>query len=307
VGTWLTDTQGGYTDLGYTGQRNYAYINLLDYGARWYSAALGRFIQPDSIVPDLTDTQAWNRFSYVNNNPVKYNDPTGHLLEDSGILPDGDGNIYEERENYNSFTDWEYEYGRYLANAAMNMYRNRDDYYIWGYVDGAETVGYPPPFDRLPSGTDYDWYVTNEDGVFYTPSLQRTLNGRIPAVCADVPINAYNSLGIDLTGGAGTTYSDWLNGTYFPQYRNVEPLEDAATSTKTWGSAGVEVGETVVTSGHAALVVNVTDTGYDPSNIWVVTTSGTDNTISMMTLATMLERLGTNVNDENLAFLKMTP
>jgi RHS repeat-associated protein len=67
------------TDFGYTGQRNYAYINLLDYGARWYSASLGRFTQPDSIVPDLNDTQAWNRYSYVINNPVNYTDPSGHF------------------------------------------------------------------------------------------------------------------------------------------------------------------------------------------------------------------------------------
>jgi RHS repeat-associated protein len=80
------------TDLGYTGQRNYAYINLLDYGARWYSSALGRFTQPDSIVPDLTDTQAWNRFAYVQNNPIRYNDPTGHILGDPNdpeSCPDG--------------------------------------------------------------------------------------------------------------------------------------------------------------------------------------------------------------------------
>jgi RHS repeat-associated protein len=71
------------TDLGYTGQRNYAYINLLDYRARWYSSYLNRWTQPDSIIPDLTDPQSWNRYSYVNNNPVKFNDPTGHL-PDSG-------------------------------------------------------------------------------------------------------------------------------------------------------------------------------------------------------------------------------
>jgi RHS repeat-associated protein len=67
--------------FGYTGQRNYNYINLLDYGARWYSAALGRFTQPDSIVQDLTNTQAWNRYAYVQNNPINYNDPTGHMEE----------------------------------------------------------------------------------------------------------------------------------------------------------------------------------------------------------------------------------
>jgi RHS repeat-associated protein len=67
-----------FTDLGYTGQRNYADFGLMDYNARFYSPTLGRFTQADTIIPDLTDTQSWNRFSYVNNSPIMYNDPSGH-------------------------------------------------------------------------------------------------------------------------------------------------------------------------------------------------------------------------------------
>ncbi len=43
------------TDLGYTGQRNLdSGIGLMDYRARFYSSSLGRFIQPDTITPDMT-------------------------------------------------------------------------------------------------------------------------------------------------------------------------------------------------------------------------------------------------------------
>jgi hypothetical protein len=37
-----------------------------------------RFLQPDSIIPDQFNPQSWNRFSYVYNRPVNFNDPTGH-------------------------------------------------------------------------------------------------------------------------------------------------------------------------------------------------------------------------------------
>jgi hypothetical protein len=43
-----------------------------------YSPQLGRFIQPDSIVPYPVFSQSWNRFSYVMNNPINFIDPTGH-------------------------------------------------------------------------------------------------------------------------------------------------------------------------------------------------------------------------------------
>lgn len=50
----------------------------MDYKARFYSPKLGRFIQPDTIVPGAGNPQNFNRYSYVNNNPINFIDPTGH-------------------------------------------------------------------------------------------------------------------------------------------------------------------------------------------------------------------------------------
>jgi RHS repeat-associated protein len=70
----------GLTDYGYTGQRDLDDgLGLMDYKFRFYSPYLNRFIQPDSIVPDTTNPQAYNRFSYVHNRPIVMNDPTGHV------------------------------------------------------------------------------------------------------------------------------------------------------------------------------------------------------------------------------------
>jgi RHS repeat-associated protein len=68
------------TDFGYTGQRllDSGMGGIMDYKARFYSPYLNRFLQPDSIIPNPSNPQNWNRYSYVGNNPVLYNDPTGH-------------------------------------------------------------------------------------------------------------------------------------------------------------------------------------------------------------------------------------
>ena len=42
------------------------------------SPYINHFIQPDTIIPDLSNPQSWNRYSYVYNNPILYNDPSGH-------------------------------------------------------------------------------------------------------------------------------------------------------------------------------------------------------------------------------------
>ncbi|MBI1176387.1 hypothetical protein GC207_02995 [bacterium] len=73
----------------FTGQIFDAEVGLYYYGARYYDADLGRFIQADTIIPDYFDPQSWNRYAYANNNPIKYTDPTGHEVWDyiPGIGP----------------------------------------------------------------------------------------------------------------------------------------------------------------------------------------------------------------------------
>lgn len=70
---------------------------LMDYKARFYSPYLNHFIQPDSLIPDPTNSQAWNRFGYVLNNPINFKDPTGH----EGVPGDGDtsNDCWQENED----------------------------------------------------------------------------------------------------------------------------------------------------------------------------------------------------------------
>jgi RHS repeat-associated protein len=57
-------------------------------GARWYDPAIGRWLSLDTIVPDPANPQSLDRLSYVQNNPLKYIDPTGHCE----FTYDADGN-----------------------------------------------------------------------------------------------------------------------------------------------------------------------------------------------------------------------
>jgi len=70
-GLWSTDRR-------FTGQRWEASLGLYDYKARFYDPTLGRFLQPDPIVPEPGNPQALNRYAYVYNNPLRYTDPSGH-------------------------------------------------------------------------------------------------------------------------------------------------------------------------------------------------------------------------------------
>jgi RHS repeat-associated protein len=77
----------GATSLNYTGQRLDA-TGLLYYHARYYNPVLSRFVSADTIIPGQShragaaNPQELNRFSYVNNNPIRYTDPSGHAAND---------------------------------------------------------------------------------------------------------------------------------------------------------------------------------------------------------------------------------
>jgi len=63
----------------FTGQFSYeSQFGLYYFNARWLDPYLNHFTQPDSIVPDPNNSQAWDRYAYVSNNPLRYTDPTGH-------------------------------------------------------------------------------------------------------------------------------------------------------------------------------------------------------------------------------------
>ncbi len=76
------------TDFAYTGQRNLDAqwnsfsLGLMDYNARFYDPSLGRFTQPDTLTPG--GPQGLNRYSYTLNNPINFNDPSGHCVGEDG-------------------------------------------------------------------------------------------------------------------------------------------------------------------------------------------------------------------------------
>ena len=80
------------TDHGYTGQIRDGATGVYFYNARYYDQHKGRFLAADTIIPNPANPADYNRYSYVRNNPINYNDPTGHCPSNS--------ECYEEAMRY---------------------------------------------------------------------------------------------------------------------------------------------------------------------------------------------------------------
>jgi RHS repeat-associated protein len=59
-------------------------VDLVHMNGRVYDPEIGRFLSADPHVQDATNLQSWNRYTYVNNNPLSFTDPSGFFL--SGLF-----------------------------------------------------------------------------------------------------------------------------------------------------------------------------------------------------------------------------
>ena len=67
-------------DRGYTSHEHLAGVALIHMNGRLYDPLLRRFLNADENIQDPTNTQNYNKYGYVMNNPLMYWDPSGELI-----------------------------------------------------------------------------------------------------------------------------------------------------------------------------------------------------------------------------------
>ncbi|MBV7330176.1 RHS repeat-associated core domain-containing protein [Chloroflexi bacterium TSY] len=66
---------------GFTGHEHLAAVGLIHMNGRVYDPDIGRFLSADPFVQFPKNLQSLNRYSYAQNNPLSYTDPTGFFLK----------------------------------------------------------------------------------------------------------------------------------------------------------------------------------------------------------------------------------
>lgn len=67
-------------DRGYTSHEHLAEVGLIHMNGRLYDPVLRSFLMPDNFIQQPENTQNYNRYAYVLNNPLMYTDPSGELF-----------------------------------------------------------------------------------------------------------------------------------------------------------------------------------------------------------------------------------
>ena len=79
-------------DRGFTLHEHYDGFGLINMNGRMYDPAVGRMLSPDIVIQQEHNSQAYNRYSYCFNNPLRFTDPSGYVAED-GWYRDSHGKL----------------------------------------------------------------------------------------------------------------------------------------------------------------------------------------------------------------------
>lgn len=121
------NTLAGLTilDRGYTGHEHIQSVGLINMNGRLYDNKLHRFLQPDNNIQEPFNTQNYNRYGYVLNNPLKYNDPSGE-----SILEFIAGFIFST-----------YVHGAAASGGEVNPFKWDSNAWINGFSSAASSLG----------------------------------------------------------------------------------------------------------------------------------------------------------------------
>ncbi len=138
VTTIPTVSTGLLLDRGYTGHEHLLGVNIINMNGRIYDDKLHRFLQPDDNVQDPYNTQNFNRYGYVMNNPTKYTDPSGEFWQylvgalfssyASGVQSSG-GQLSPFKWDSNAWTNAGLGAASYAASKGATYYSEN---YIYG-------------------------------------------------------------------------------------------------------------------------------------------------------------------------------
>jgi RHS repeat-associated protein len=152
----------------FTGKERDAESGLDNFGARYDSSALGRFMTPDWSAKPVTvpyakfgDPQSLNLYSYVENGPVNRIDPDGHLWADPG-KPGSPGCVNNDTSSCSFGGDQARQYAETVEDtqaANSNPAQNQTPAPQPAPTDPQTGKPTPPPVPvpGAPEGTGWKW------------------------------------------------------------------------------------------------------------------------------------------------------
>lgn len=213
--TWA---QGGLPEIpqwlfrGYTGHEMIEPFGLVNMNGRCYDPVVGRMLSADPFIASLSSTQAFNRYSYANSNPMAYTDPSGNMAWFVPVLI-GFGLGFElggaGADGWTHLAPWDWDqdamdsaigWGIFGAGIGLGVSAGMG-------LSPAQT-GFNPSFSAITNGgTSIGWDVVSNALIAGNVNMLSMLVQRGSA--HDVAISGMIGVG---AGALGGLTGNWVNG-----------------------------------------------------------------------------------------------
>jgi RHS repeat-associated protein len=202
----ILEETGDYSNpFRYSGYYYDEETDIYDLKARFYDAKISRFMQEDTYRGNQKDPLSLNLYTYCHNNPIKYYDPTGHVLSEAdtkNLSPAQQDAILKATNDWNKAAAAGDQAGMSAAHAAAEAIRKSA-----GYSGGTDGSGYIPTNSSGNNSNNggSDSTGNNNNYYYYDSSSGGSSNGS--TVIQTTIINPDPSVGIGYIID-GKTYKD---------------------------------------------------------------------------------------------------
>ena len=125
-------------DRGFTGHEHLQDFGLINMNGRIYDPVMSMMLSPDNNIQMPQMSQNFNRYSYCLNNPLRYEDPTGELVESLAFgVVGGAANVLFNAKNIDSFGEFALLFGVGFTKGFLAQYMIAQS---WLLQVGVQTV-----------------------------------------------------------------------------------------------------------------------------------------------------------------------
>lgn len=204
---------------GFTFHEHLDWFDLINMNGRMFDTHLSQFLNADPFITDYTNSQTYNRYCYVSNNPLKYTDPTGYIGSNPGSGPST--NI---ASNGSSISTWNsliksFSFLKYNTSETMSDFISFPEEPIIRKTGASATgsrnmglaqFGNHNPYYQLNwkqnSSGLYNLYNASDFTIYFKPESTMTINGVIYDNANSYPLSPGQSFnyridGIGIPGG----------------------------------------------------------------------------------------------------------
>ena len=166
----LGNTLAGLTvlDRGYTGHEHLQSVALINMNARLYDPMLHRFLGIDNYIQDPTNTQNFNNYGYVLNNPLLYTDPSGNTYGSKGKDCLG-CNVEIDYGGGEGSGGTSIDLDKGWKDSGMKKWWNKNLNFnnwgkTWDKIFGGRSSGPPPNVSKYSNLNNYSYTSTHQTG-----------------------------------------------------------------------------------------------------------------------------------------------